>query len=350
MLLTMRCPTLAELPPPPSGKTGWPWTEETSQLPDSMPNGIPWPCISIVTPSYNQGQFIEETIRSVLLQGYPDLEYIIIDGGSTDGSVEIIKKYEPWLAYWVSEPDRGQSHAINKGFLRAKGDIVAWLNSDDFYLPSSVMFLVKELAEEPTLGLVYGICESVGLDDNIVFHQAPGKINIFKLLFFCPIGQPSVFLRRTLLDQVGFLDETLSYAMDWELWLRAFAVANTAYVPRIIARAYVHPGSKTVSNRADQFNEYRIILRRYVHEGKIPEQLVKFVPHAIATMYWMEGKYHWQHNRRTKTFLAYCHAWWSAPCYVWRRKVYHRIVKLLPSPIQRLGLSIKQASRHFLRK
>ena len=128
----MRCPTLAELPPPPAGKTGWPWTVESPQLPDTMPDGKPWPRISIVTPSYNQGQFIEETIRSALLQGYPHLEYIIIDGGSTDDSVGVIKKYQPWLAYWVSEEDRGQSHAINKGFERATGGIMNWINSDDF--------------------------------------------------------------------------------------------------------------------------------------------------------------------------------------------------------------------------
>src|SRR5262245_50300660 len=114
----MKCPAVAELPPPPSGKTGWPWTDETPPLPSTQPDGSPWPRISIVTPSYNQSEFIEETIRSVLLQGYPDLEYIIIDGGSTDQSLDIIRKYARWLAYWISEKDRGQSHAINKGFER----------------------------------------------------------------------------------------------------------------------------------------------------------------------------------------------------------------------------------------
>src|SRR5436309_815911 len=114
----MSSPALNELPPPPSGKTGWPWTEETAQIAKNMPDGSPWQPISIVTSSFNQGGFIEETIRSILLQGYPNLEYIIIDGGSTDQSVDVIKKYQPWLAYWVSERDRGQADAINKGLER----------------------------------------------------------------------------------------------------------------------------------------------------------------------------------------------------------------------------------------
>src|SRR5512140_3007798 len=134
----MRCPTLSELPTSPPGKTGWPWTEESPQMTDALPDGLPWPCVSIVTPSYNQAQFIEETIRSVLLQGYPDLEYIIIDGGSMDSSVEIIRKYELWLAYWVSEKDSGQSHAINKGMKTATGEVVAWLNSDDTLTPDAL--------------------------------------------------------------------------------------------------------------------------------------------------------------------------------------------------------------------
>src|SRR5262245_2264682 len=119
----MRCPLLSALPPPPPGRDGWPWTVASDPLPETRPNGSAWPRISVVTPSYNQGRFLEETIRSVLLQGYPDLEYFVIDGVSTDESVAIIERYAPWLSFWVSEPDGGQVEAINKGIARATGDL-----------------------------------------------------------------------------------------------------------------------------------------------------------------------------------------------------------------------------------
>src|SRR6185312_15779847 len=124
-------PGLDELPRSPRGKNGWPWTEPTSKSEVFVQPRSIGPRVSIVTPSYNQGQFIEETIRSVLLQGYSNLEYIVIDGGSTDNTVEIIKRYEPWLSYWVSEPDAGQTNAINKGFAVATGEIFGFINSDD---------------------------------------------------------------------------------------------------------------------------------------------------------------------------------------------------------------------------
>ena len=135
--MKMRCPTLFKLPAAPAGKTGWPWTVETSQLADTMPDGRPWPRISVVTPSFNQGQFIEEAIRSVLLQGYPNLEYIIVDGGSTDALIDIIRRYTPWISSWFSERDDGQSDAINKGLGVATGEIVSWLNSDDLVTPDA---------------------------------------------------------------------------------------------------------------------------------------------------------------------------------------------------------------------
>src|SRR5437660_7841664 len=145
----MRPPSLIELPSPPVGKMGWPWTEETPPVGAGMHDASVLPRVSIVTPSFNQGPFLEETIRSVLLQGYPDLEYIIIDGGSTDDSVEIIRKYEKWLAYWVSEKDSGQTHAINKGFARSTGEIYAYLNSDDVYLPDALHNIASFFDKQP---------------------------------------------------------------------------------------------------------------------------------------------------------------------------------------------------------
>ena len=142
----MRSPTLAELPPPPAGREGWPWTVETP-TPATTPSGGVWPRISVVTPSYQQAIFLEETIRSVLLQGYPDVEYIVMDGGSTDGSVEIIRRYASWLTHWQSGPDGGQSHAINDGFSRASGAWRAWLNSDDLYTPGA-LFAVARAADK----------------------------------------------------------------------------------------------------------------------------------------------------------------------------------------------------------
>ncbi len=176
-MVLMPCPRFTKLPQPPTDKTGWPWTEETPQLSDTMPDGLPWPKISIVTPSFNQGQFIEETIRSVLLQGYPNLEYIIIDGGSTDEAVDIIKKYERWLTYWVSETDRGQSHAINKGFNISKGEITAWINSDDFYLHGAFGKISRFFSENTDVDMVFGDCHIV--------NEKVEVVGLRNVLFYC---------------------------------------------------------------------------------------------------------------------------------------------------------------------
>ena len=143
-----------DFPAPPKGKTGWPWTEETD--PAIYDTNIDWPKISIVTPSYNQGQFIEETLRSILLQNYPNIEYIIMDGGSTDETVAILKKYAPWITHWVSEQDRGQTHAINKGFKKVTGPITNWINSDDVFLPNA-FFSVAQNFDKQT-DFLWGQC------------------------------------------------------------------------------------------------------------------------------------------------------------------------------------------------
>ena len=247
----MRCPTLSALPPPPPGKIGWPWTEESPQLPDTMPDpsttlrtgGRPWPRVSIVTPSYNQGQFIEETIRSVLLQGYPDLEYIIIDGGSTDRSVQIIRKYEPWLTYWVSEQDRGQSHAINKGFSRATGEILAWLNSDDGYLPCSLQKVSRYLPFPR--GVLVGA--TVLLHDGSQTREYVFKRRTYEQMLYTGgvLPQPSVFWSVDLWQIAGPLKQDLHYVMDYDLWLRMFSCAKEIrFVSEPLSFIHIHGAQK----------------------------------------------------------------------------------------------------------
>ncbi len=265
----MRCPTLSELPPPPLGKTGWPWTEESPQLPDTMPDGQPWPRVSIVTPSYNQGQFIKETIRSVLLQGYPDLEYIIIDGGSTDGSVDIIRKYEPWLAYWVSEPDEGQADAINKGLQIAQGEIVAWLNSDDVYLPGAMSAVAKAWMAYPNsliVGDVINFDEETGKEELV--HQQ--GITLEKFIDFWSEPRPSwhqpgLFFPRVAWQRVGPLDESLWYAMDYDLMCRLLQYYPVVYLDQVVAKFRKHPTSKTVSGSLRGMIELMTVPRRYWH-------------------------------------------------------------------------------------
>jgi glycosyltransferase involved in cell wall biosynthesis len=221
------CSTLIELPTPPPGKTGWPWTEESSLLPDVLSVGSHWPRLSIVTPSYNQGRFIEETIRSVLLQGYPNLEYIIIDGGSTDESADIIRKYEDRLAYWVSEPDRGQVHAINKGLQRATGDILAYINSDDCYLPGAFACIAQEYMRQP-FDLIAGACRYVDIDGNLLQVVKCNPLSLMDFLDLCRyersyLSQPEVFWSRKLFETCGTFREDLNIAFDVEYWIRAVA-------------------------------------------------------------------------------------------------------------------------------
>lgn len=292
----MRCPTLRELPAPPPGKTGWPWTEESQQLPDRMPNGSPWPRVSIVTPSYNQAPFIEETIRSVLLQGYPDLEYIIIDGGSTDGSVEIIRQYEAWLAYWVSEPDEGQSDALQKGFQRATGSIVAWLNSDDWYLSGILPERVTELVYDPELVLVYGDCHRVDEAGERINTWRAGPLTAANLLMDGnQIPQQSTFIRAVALSAVGGIDRCLHYVMDFALWLRLSLVGNLKYVPGPVANFRKHRGSKGVAAGYDFLVEGLEWLSQWEDLGRIlneSQQAEMFRRrHVIAALYAIfEGK------------------------------------------------------------
>jgi len=218
------------------------------------------PRVSIVTPSYNQAQFLEETIQSVLAQDYPNLEYIIVDGGSTDGSVEIMRRYEPQLAWWVSERDRGQSDAVNKGWRRASGEIIGWLNSDDLLLPGAVTRMVAAFEETPGAGIIYGDVFSIDSHGDIFNVMQFGDWSLENLMQFDVICQPGAFLDADVLKRSGMLDESMHFLMDHHLWLKMAQIAPIRYLPGVVAAARFHPQAKNVGAGARYgIDAYRIL-------------------------------------------------------------------------------------------
>jgi glycosyltransferase involved in cell wall biosynthesis len=203
--------------------------------------------ISIVTPSYNQAPYIEETIRSVLSQDYPEIEYMIVDGGSTDGTLDIIKRYDDKLGCWVSEKDKGQTDALNKGFARAKGDILAWINSDDTYEPGAVSAAVKYLQSHPEVGMVYGNCNFINKSGEVIGKFDAAQTNYHRLRRgYVHIPQQTMFFRADLWKQVGPLDPSFYFAMDYDLWTRISSRTEIRYVPQTWANFRLHTSGKTI--------------------------------------------------------------------------------------------------------
>jgi glycosyltransferase involved in cell wall biosynthesis len=206
------------------------------------------PLVTIVTPSFNQVNYLEETIQSVLNQIYPSIEYIVIDGGSTDGSLEIIKKYATKLSNWVSEKDNGQTDAINKGFAMARGEILAWLNSDDTLLPNAVSEAVDYLIAHPETGLVYGNANYIDEKSSVIGRFPAAQTNLTRLRRgYVHIPQQASFFRKSLWDRVGPLDPKFFFAMDYDLWVRLAAISDLKYIPITWANFRLHSGAKTIT-------------------------------------------------------------------------------------------------------
>jgi glycosyltransferase involved in cell wall biosynthesis len=224
-----------------------------------------FPKISIVTTSYNQGEFIERTILSVLNQNYPNLEYIIIDGGSTDSSVEIIKRYEKFLSYWVSEPDNGQASALKKGFDKCTGEIMAFLNSDDTYCPGTLNKIADLFIRNPEFDVIYGAINLIDKYDNILARRDMSgfRLDFSILLFESSLPQPAVFWRRDIYLKSGGIDSSFLFSMDKDLWVR-FSLSGAKFlrVNKVLANFRLHGSNKTLTINDIRMKEDLFIIER----------------------------------------------------------------------------------------
>jgi len=295
-------PRLADLPVPPAGKTGWPWTEAGSPLPERMPDGSEWPRISIVTPSLNQARYIEETLRSVLLQNYPNLEYLVIDGASADESVQVIRKYEPFLDYFVSEPDGGHADAVNKGMRRATGSILAFIDSDDFYLPGAFASVAREFQLGKPADLIYGGCLLVDQSGR-EFIEHFGNISCLdEILDFRNVWaadreiiQPEAFWRKSIFEKTGPFNTKLPASFCYEYWCRMLmSGAVFRRVDRALACFRFHPAQRSQLVMDRPYEDYLTMIEPWLWDESLP------IPAPCRHALQLE----WIHSRKYAPALA----------------------------------------------
>lgn len=292
------------IPSPPAGKIGWPWVPDPRWKPDFPLDATNWPRVTIITPSYNQGLYLEETIRSVLLQGYPNLEYFIIDGGSTDNSVEIIKKYETWLTGWISERDQGQSHAINKGFKRSTGEWLGWLNSDDCYAPYALFRLINT-AQGANANFVFS--SSIHFDAEAKSLRVPLRKDLTLhayspqyIRFIDFIDQPGSLWTRKLFEQNGPLREDMHYAFDWDFFIRTASFAHPALCPEVTALYRFHDAHKTGTGGMVRLREIINIFEDYLPSA----YRIRFLRALPVISLLMQFSLATQHQRGLARFLS----------------------------------------------
>jgi len=227
------------------------------------------PTVSIITPSFNQGQFIERTIRSVANQTGAAIEHVIFDGGSTDNTIEILKRFSSQVR-WVSEKDNGQADAVNKGLLKTNGDIIGWLNSDDIYYEGTIACIADYLRKNPEIDAVYGMADYIDLEDRVIGAYPTEPWNFERLTENCFICQPALFLRRHVVEQHGLLDPSLYYCMDYEYWLRLGKEGvRFTYFPQKLAGSRLYAGNKTMLDRVKVHLEIHDMLKKKL--GRVPD-------------------------------------------------------------------------------
>lgn len=247
--------------------------------------------VSIITPSYNQAAYLEQTLLSVLNQDHAPIEYIVIDGASKDASVEIIKKYSDRLAYWVSEKDGGQAEAINKGFARATGEIIAWINSDDYYLPGAVSAAVKIFESNPDVVLVYGNMLAVDEHGKTFNTLTYKQLTLEDLLCFQIIGQPAVFMRRSALQKTSGLDSTFHFLLDHFLWIQLAQHGKILHVEQTWAAARYHAEAKNRAKAVEFGREAFRILEAVAQDKNLAPSLSKVDLRSRASAHRVNARY-----------------------------------------------------------
>lgn len=290
-----------------------------------------YPLVSIITPSFNQARYLEYTLRSVLEQDYPNIEYLVVDGASTDGSLEIIKKYEKKIAWWVSEKDRGQADAINKGFSKAKGEYIAWLNSDDMYARGAVGKAVVALQAEPQLGMVFSNVFSIDAENRIFNTMRYGDYGLTDLMAFNIIGQPGVFMHRAVLEQAGYMDLNYHYLLDHQLWLRIACKAPLRYVDDYFAAARFHAAAKNVAMAAEFGREAFAILDWMRTQPELAPTLKANERKITAGAYRLSARYLLDGGLNVKALSHYLKSMWYHPATAWveRRRMAYAAASLV---------------------
>lgn len=281
--------------------------------------------VSIVTPSYNQVAYLEQTMRSVLNQDYPNLEYLVVDGHSTDGSLETIWRYTDRLAWWCSERDSGQAEAINKGLQHARGEIVAWLNSDDLYSPGAVAEAVAALEANPALGMVFGDALTITPTGATIKRLSFDHWGLDDLIGFRIICQPAVFMRREVLVKAGYLDLAYHYMLDHHLWIRMARLAPIQYVPRLWAAARHHPSAKNVSQAPGFGRETLQLLDWMQTQPDLAERIARQRRRVLAGAYRLNARYLLDGGQPGAALRSYGVALRNDPAYAlkhWRRMLF----------------------------
>jgi glycosyltransferase involved in cell wall biosynthesis len=264
--------------------------------------------VSIVTPSYNQGQFIRRTLESVALQTGAEIEHVVFDGGSTDTTVEVLKNFSPPVK-WVSKKDRGQTDAVNRGIRATDGEIIGWLNSDDIYYPGAIARVVAFFEANPTIDVVYGMADHIDLDNN-AFEAYPSEDWDFKRLQeTCFICQPALFFRRRVVEKHGLLDESLNYCMDYAYWLRlGKAGVRFAYIPEKLAGSRLYADNKTLGSRVKVHREINDMFKAIF--GRVPDRwLFNYAHAAVESELSREERPRWFTLRLALTSLQSALAW-----------------------------------------